>query len=179
MLILFEQFMSSTRGSNKLVHSTPSRQDKMLAINVSANYRYSSICEGYEPCEQFTKCLITHSHYMIMTWLSYGEVEAMGEELHAKKNAKPLTTVQDCRSRDISCHVCVNPRRANTRSFPHPNQVFVHKPNQSIDEALSRDKTDYWTWNVMAYCQHWFWRLERHNVQIIVIFKNKRLIFWW
>ena len=102
----------------------------------------------------FSKCLITHSHYMIMTLMLYREVEATGVELHVKEDAKPLTAVQDCRSRDISCHVCVNPRRANTRLF--------------------------WTsGNVMVHCQHWFWQLERHNVQIIVIFKNKWLISWW
>lgn len=66
---------------------------------MSANYRYVYIYHN----DMSTIHVISCSHYMLMNWFSYQQVEGMVLEL-GKKTTKPVTTVQD----RVSTFVSVN-----------------------------------------------------------------------
>lgn len=72
----------------------------------------------------FAKCLITHSHYSFYHLTDVWGVGGNGGGATRKKDAKPVTAVQDCGSRRHFQPCLCQPRWAKTRLFPHPDQVF-------------------------------------------------------
>lgn len=69
---------------NVWIYNHPSCQDKMYAVEVSAEHRYDRICTFHKLLSISTKLVISHSHYMFTTWLA------------GNKAATPVTTVRVC-----------------------------------------------------------------------------------
>lgn len=66
----------------------PSHQETTLVVNVSAHSWFVTMCTCHQLRTHLnvsTKCVISCSHYMIMTWLPYCEVEGMVVETQERR----------------------------------------------------------------------------------------------
>ena len=103
------RFLSSRETKVTISLTTKSHQDKMLAVNISAQY----------PIDIYTKC--------VQDWVSASVSMSDSFQLWlvTPKTERWFLTG----SRDVSGHVCV----AKTWSVPNPNQVvFVPKPRSRL-----------------------------------------------
>ena len=99
-----------------------SHQDKMLAVNGSANNWSVHICH----IDISTKRVVSYPHYIFMTWHYIMELEGMMVELNVRIDAKPLTTVQGC----VSTFVSVTPQDSFWQTSGQVPLMFVATKNR-------------------------------------------------